>query len=717
MLKFESKNISRTLGFVSLIFLAIALRLVLFYISSGDINEFFGVWYDTFINVGRIAAFKEIFYDYSPAYLYLIDFSTLFRFIPKEQSIKLISMLFDFIAASAVYKITAWKFPKSDFKWLGFFATLFTPTIFVESGMWGQNDIINTAFLLWSFYFILKEKPFPAILFFSIAISFKLQAVFFAPIFLILFSKKKFPFYLFFIIPFVYFVSLVPAWLAGGPLTKLIMIYFNQYSVYGDLSLNAPNIYSFINPNDPNDLILTIGLILTGMVISAYIVLRWLKWKDISGLSLCFDAVFFTTVIPFLLPKMHERYFFAAGLFLLILAIFNHKYMWAFVLMQASSLLSYMPYFSGRPIIFVQISAAMNVILILGLGFFYLEYVKSLPPVRLPDAETGKFLPIFSWIKPIFQTAMNLFKSMRLAKLAEILLILYIGLVFALEIKLLATQPLLKDINITPIWSVEMIGDHVKNPPSSLGLAVDQKGQIYVTDRENRQVIQFSAAGEFLTTWPGDDTGQTPFVEPSDIAVDPTSGNIWVLDAGNGWIYRLGTDGKMEAAINGANLQMYSPRGLAISSAGDIFVADTGMQRIQRLDQQGNRIAVWGEPGTEPDQFTEPIGIAIQDNDLFVADANNQRIAHYTLDGKLVGTFKTSLGTAWIDTDGHGHIFASSTQNQKITIYDFSGKPVSELSPEKEIPVIPGLAGIAVTQDGRLFATGSTMLCQFTIQW
>ncbi len=717
MLKFESSKISRILGFVSLLMLAIALRIMLFYISSGDIDAFFGVWYDTFVNAGHINAFKEIFYDYSPAYLYLVDFSTLFRFIPKEQAIKLISVLFDFLAASAIYKITAWKFPQGDTKWIGFFATLFVPTVFIESGMWGQNDIIYAAFLLWSFYYILNEKPFPAVLFFSIAVSFKLQAAFFAPIFLIMLSKKKSPFYLLFIIPIVYFITLIPAWLAGAPLTRLIMAYFNQYGVYGDLSLNAPNIYAFINPNDPNDLLKTIGLILTGLVVSAYIILRWLKWKDMSDLSLCFDAIFFTTVIPFLLPKMHERYFFAAGLFLLVLAFLDHKFLWAFFLMQASSLLSYLPYFSNWSVVYVQIGAVLNAILILGLSFFYLEYEKSRPPVLLPEAEPGKFLPNFSRLQPYIQTLKKPIKGTKLVRLAEIILILFIGLVFTLEIKLLATQPLLKEINISTVWSEDMIGDHVKEPPSPLGLAVDSNGLIYVTDRGNRQVIQFSAAGKILDTWQGDGTGQMPFVDPSDIAIDPTDGTVWVLDAGNGWIYRLESDGKMSAAINGANLQMYSPRGLAISPAGELYVADTGMQRIQRLDQQGNRIAVWGEQGTEPDQFIEPIGIAIKDNDLFVADASNQRIAHYTLDGKLVGTFKTSLGTTWIDTDGLGHIFAASTQNQKITIYDYAGKPISELSSEKEIPVIPGLVGIAVTRDGRLFAAGTSTLFQFKIQW
>ncbi|HWQ04816.1 MAG TPA: glycosyltransferase 87 family protein [Longilinea sp.] len=717
MLKFESSKISRILGFVSLLLLAIALRLMLFHISSGDIDVFVGVWYDTFINVGRIAAFKDIFYDYSPAYLYLVDFSTLFRFIPKEQAIKLISVLFDFLAASAVYKIAAWKFPQSDIKWIGFFATLFTPTVVIDSAMWGQNDIIYSAFLLWSFYFLLKEKPFPAILFFSIAVSFKLQAAFFAPIFLILLTKRKFPFHLFFVIPIVYFISLIPAWLAGGPLAKLMMVYLNQYGAYSDLSLHAPNFYSFINPGNHVELKLAIGIILTGLVVSAYIVLRWLKWKDLSDISLCFDAVFFTTVIPFFLPKMHERYFFTAGLFLLVLALFNYKYLWAFILMQATSLLSYLPYFSGWSAIYVQIGAVMNALLLLGLFFFYLEYVKSRPPILSTENETRNFLPFFSLKKALSQSRLNPFKNRNLAQLAEIILILYIGVVFILEIKLLATQPLLKEINITTVWSEEMVGDHVENPPSPLGLAVDQNGQIYVTDRGNQQVIQFSAAGKIMTTWSGDDTGQTPFVEPSDIAIDAESGNIWILDAGNGWIYTLGTDGKMVAAINGANLQMYSPRGLAISPGGDIFVADTGMGRIQRLDQQGNRIAVWGEPGTKPDQFLEPTGIAIQGNDLFIADANNQCIKHYTLDGKLIGTFKSGLGTAWIDTDGHGHIFAASTQTQKITIYDYAGKPISELLPEKEIPSISGLAGIVATEGGQLYAAGAVELFQFKIQW
>jgi hypothetical protein len=50
-------------------------------------------------------------------------------------------------------------------------------------------------------------------------------------------------------------------------------------------------------------------------------------------------------------------------------------------------------------------------------------------------------------------------------------------------------------------------------------------------------------------------------------------------------------------------------------------------------------------------------------------------------------------------------------------VYDYSGILVSELTPGKEIPTIDGLAGIANTQDGYLYAVGSTQLYKFKIEW
>ena len=373
-----------TLLVASLIILAVAIRVIFFFVYSMDTNRTEAGWYDVFIEVGRIDAFKEIFYNYPPPLLYLIDVATLFRFIPKEAAIRLISMIFDFIGAFAFYKIIALKYPRGIIKWIGFFALLFLPTVFIESGMWGQSDIIYTDCLLLTFYFLLKEKNLPAIFFFSVAFAFKLQTLFFGPIFLILFLRKKFPFWMFFVIPVVYFISVVPAWLAGGPLDKLLLMYFTQFDTYHSLSMRAPNLYLFVNAGDYYDQIVKAGMIITLLLVFVYVALRWRKWKDLSDKSLCFDAALLLILIPFCLPKMHDRYFFTGGVFLLLLAFYEPKLIWTAILSQASSLFAFIPYFSGWSDNFARVGAVINVFLVVGLILEYRSHLKELEIRNIP---------------------------------------------------------------------------------------------------------------------------------------------------------------------------------------------------------------------------------------------------------------------------------------------------------------------------------------------
>jgi Gpi18-like mannosyltransferase len=372
----REKSIRKIIILVSLVLLAIVLRLMLFSVISFDMTKFVSVWYDTFLKIGRVDAFARIFYNYAPAYLYFVDIATLFHFIPKVAAIKLISVIFDFFAAFAGYKIVGHRFPEGYTKWLGFFIILFTPTVFVESGMWGQCDIIFTSFLLWSLFFLLKKRSLLSVVSFSIAVCFKLQAIFFAPIFIILFFQKKIPFWNFLLIPVTYFVSVVPAWLAGGPLGDLLTMYFNQFNTYHHVSMRASNLYIFLTDNNYN-LKIYIGMAITAIIVLAYILLRLLKWKKFDDTSLIMDAVFFTSFIPFFLPKMHDRYFFAAALFIIILAIYNHVYIWQAILFQVASLLSYILHFSDWSTDFIKIGAVINLIAIIGLSINFWRYFKN----------------------------------------------------------------------------------------------------------------------------------------------------------------------------------------------------------------------------------------------------------------------------------------------------------------------------------------------------
>lgn len=98
-----------------------------------------------------------------------------------------------------------------------------------------------------------------------------------------------------------------------------------------------------------------------------------------------------------------------------------------------------------------------------------------------------------------------------------------------------------------------------------------------------------------------------------------------------------------ESGIGGAEPgQMLAPRNVAVAADGRIFVADSGNHRIQAFDASGAFLYQWGGSGTEPGQFNEPWGIAVDDESLFVADTWNHRLQKFTLDGEFVAVFGRS---------------------------------------------------------------------------
>ncbi len=306
---------------------------------------------------------------------------------------------------------------------------------------------------------------------------------------------------------------------------------------------------------------------------------------------------------------------------------------------------------------------------------------------------------------------------------AELIIITYVVLISVLGVKqltspttVISSQP--KELQqIEVIWSVGKNGNGSGEFNAPLGLGVDSRGDIYVADRGNHRLVKFLADGTPGTTWSGDTDGKVPFIEPSGIAIDPNNNSVWVLDSGNGWIYRLQPGGKLDAVIDGSQYGFYNPRGLTISQSGDLFISDTGSARVCHLNPQGKIIAQWGTFGTKPREFQDPVGLAIQGNHLFIADVNNNRVVHYDLDGKLIGAWDIQEGSDWLTADNLGHIFISNSQNGKIRIYAFDGKFKGELDPGKEIPSIGTLSGITATRDGRVYVVGENQLVQYKLDW
>ena len=81
--------------------------------------------------------------------------------------------------------------------------------------------------------------------------------------------------------------------------------------------------------------------------------------------------------------------------------------------------------------------------------------------------------------------------------------------------------------------------------------------------------------------------------------------------------------------------QFWAPRGVAVDGAGNLYVADTKNQRIQKLSPDGEPLAQWGSAGSAPGQFRNPSGVAVDGaGNLYVADTENNRVQVLWLAGQ-----------------------------------------------------------------------------------
>ena len=129
---------------------------------------------------------------------------------------------------------------------------------------------------------------------------------------------------------------------------------------------------------------------------------------------------------------------------------------------------------------------------------------------------------------------------------------------------------------------------------------------------------------QFVTQWgsQGGENGQ--FSSPEGIAVD-ASGNVYVADSGNDRIQVFSSSG-VYITRWGGNGQFHSPEGIAVDASGIVYVVDRN-DRIQVFSSSGVYITRWGSIGTGNGQFISPKGIAVDaSGNVYVADTENNRI-------------------------------------------------------------------------------------------
>jgi Gpi18-like mannosyltransferase len=322
---------------------AIAVRLVFFSYQSGDYSAYFAQWYAYLKGHGGFAALKTNFANYNEPYLYLLATLTYLP-VPELTGIKAMSVVFDFVLAFFAYRIVNLRYTG---RWLPILAgaiVLFLPTVVLNSSMWGQADAMYAAFGIGGVYFLLRRRPWLACLFFGLGFSFKLQIVFLFPLLLLLALRKWIPWRALLAIPVVYVLLDVPALLLGASPGAVFSLYATQAGTYDQLTLNAPNVYQFLGTSTSTALRYG-GIAVTGIALLALIVPVAVKRIPLTPLRIVLAATVSALLVPYLLPAMHERYFYLADVLTVIAAFYLPRRLWALpILEQFASLFAYLPF-------------------------------------------------------------------------------------------------------------------------------------------------------------------------------------------------------------------------------------------------------------------------------------------------------------------------------------------------------------------------------------
>lgn len=220
-------------------------------------------------------------------------------------------------------------------------------------------------------------------------------------------------------------------------------------------------------------------------------------------------------------------------------------------------------------------------------------------------------------------------------------------------------------------YSVQIrFGEEPESMPAGMkfgrvsAVTTDAQNNVYVFKRDGGtdQLVVFDAEGKYLRSW-----GKGMFGRPHGLRAD-REGNIWAVDDLGQQIFKFTREGKLlqtwgTKGVAGSDEKTFNrPTDLAWDSQENTYISDGyANTRVVKLDKAGNYVTSWGTAGDGPGQFRVVHSIGVDSKDrIYASDRENNRIQIFDATGKLLkiwdhlgctqGLFITPKDEMWVLT-------------------------------------------------------------------
>lgn len=249
--------------------------------------------------------------------------------------------------------------------------------------------------------------------------------------------------------------------------------------------------------------------------------------------------------------------------------------------------------------------------------------------------------------------------------------------------------------------------------------ALDPDGFLHVLDSGTRRVLVYDPNGPFVRVYAGPDLARGGLQEPTGIAIT-RDGRIFVLDATTAALHEYGLDGRFVGRLPLERSDFYKPRGLSIDDADNLYIADTGQNRVFKFAPDGRLMATYGgRKGAGPGEMLEPTDAALLPNgDLLVLDTGNKRLQWFD----PLGRYRAEWPINWSVPLNGPHLALDLTNRPVVT--DPERGRLVRYDPEAGVVQVGGGPGmftlpvdIVAAADGRFYVidTGSGKVTRVAI--